>query len=147
MTGEIGMAEKKRVLVLCTGNSCRSQMAEGLINHFLGDRWEAYSAGTMPSRVNPYAMRSMEEIDIDITDHQAKSADVYRDRQFDWVITLCAEAEQNCPVFPGAANRAYIDFEDPANVIGSDAEIMAQFRRVREDMRQRLLDFLRAHSA
>lgn len=141
------MAEKKRVLVLCTGNSCRSQMAEGLINHFLGDRWEAYSAGTMPSRVNPYAMRSMEEIDIDITKHQAKSADVYRDQPFDWVITLCAEAEQNCPVFPAAANHIYIDFEDPANVIGSDAEIMAQFRRVRKDLRQRLLDFLGAHSA
>ena len=100
---------KKRVLILCTGNSCRSQMAEGLINHFLGDKWEAYSAGTHPSRLNPYAIRAMNDIGIDISNQQSEGVEKYLHQPLDLVITVCSDADQNCPVFPGNVARTHID--------------------------------------
>lgn len=136
------MADKKRVLILCTGNSCRSQMAEGLINHFLGHSWEAFSAGTHPTKVNPYAVRCMQEIGIDISRNRSKGVEEFLNQRFDWVITVCSDAEQNCPFFPGAVNRAHIGFDDPAKATGTEAEIMQEFRRVREEIRERLLSFL-----
>ncbi len=133
---------KKRVLILCTGNSCRSQMAEGLINHFLGDKWEAYSAGTHPSRLNPYAIRAMNDIGIDISNQQSEGVEKYLHQPLDLVITVCSDADQNCPVFPGNVARTHIGFDDPANVVGTDAEIMREFHRVRDEIQDRLLGYL-----
>ncbi|RMG68211.1 MAG: arsenate reductase ArsC [Calditrichaeota bacterium] len=136
------MDRKLRVLILCTGNSARSQMAEGLIRHVLGDRVEVYSAGTHPSRVNPFAIRAMAEIGIDISGHRSKRVEEFLDKDLDLVITVCSDAEENCPVFPGRVKRAHIGFEDPARATGSDEEILAVFRRVRDQIRERLLPFV-----
>ena len=136
-------APKLNVLFLCTGNSCRSQMAEGLINHFLGDKWEAFSAGTHPSRLNPYAIRAMSEIDIDISGQQSEGVEKYLDRPLDLVITVCSDADQNCPIFPDNVKRIHIGFDDPANVVGSDEEIMSHFRSVRNEIQDRLLRYLK----
>jgi arsenate reductase len=137
---------KKHVLILCTGNSCRSQMAEGLINHFLGEQWEAVSAGTHPSRLNPYAIRAMGEIGIDISHQQSKGVEKFLDYPLDLVVTVCSDADQNCPIFPGNVKRAHIGFDDPANVVGTDEEIMRQFRRVRNEIQDRLLTYLKMGS-
>lgn len=134
---------KKKVLILCTGNSCRSQMAEGLINSMPGEQWEAYSAGTHPSRLNPYAIRAMSEIDIDITGQESESVEKYLNEPLDLVVTVCSDADQNCPIFPGPVQRVHIGFDDPANVVGTDAEIMSEFRRVRNEIQDRLLGYLK----
>ncbi len=136
------MDRKLRVLILCTGNSARSQMAEGLIRHVLGDRVEVYSAGTHPGQVNPYAIRAMEEIGIDISGHRSKSVETFLNRDLDLVITVCSSAEKNCPVFPGRVKRAHIGFDDPAEATGSEEEILQVFRRVRDEIQQRLLPFV-----
>ena len=130
------------MLILCTGNSARSQMAEGLIRHVLGDRVEVYSAGTHPGQVNPYAIRAMEEIGIDISGHRSKSVETFLNRDLDLVITVCSSAEKNCPVFPGRVKRAHIGFDDPAEATGSEEEILQVFRRVRDEIQQRLLPFV-----
>lgn len=136
---------KLRVLILCTGNSCRSQMAEGLINHHLDDRWEAFSAGSMPSgRVHPLAIAAMTEIGIDIRTHRSQSVEVYRNLSPDLVVTVCDNAAQNCPVWLGEGQVAHIPFIDPAEATGSEAERMAVFRAVRDEIAETLLPFLRA---
>jgi arsenate reductase (thioredoxin) len=135
--------EKRRVMVLCTGNSARSQMAEGLINHFLGDRWAAYSAGTKPSgHVHPLAVVAMAELGIDISDHRSKSTDEFRGQDFDVVITVCDNAARNCPTWLGKGKQIHIGFPDPAAAEGSDAEKLARFRETRDGIRQDVLDFL-----
>lgn len=134
---------KNRVLVLCTGNSCRSHMAEGLINHFLGDEWQAYSAGTQPAGyVHPLAIKVMDEIGIDISDHVSKSAEQFRDMELDWVITVCDDAAENCPVWLGLGNKAHFGYPDPAEAEGSDGEKLIVFRQVRDDLRLQLSEFL-----
>ena len=135
---------KLRVLILCTGNSCRSQMAEGLINHHLSAEWEAFSAGSVPSgRVHPLAIAAMAEIGIDISRHHSESVEVYRNLSPDLVITVCDNAARACPVWLGDGEKAHIPFADPAEAVGSEAERMAVFRSVREQIAQAILPFLR----
>ena len=136
--------QKRRVLILCTGNSCRSQMAEGLVNHFLGEQWQAYSAGTSPSgSVHPLAVRSMAELDIDISDAITESVEDFRELSPHLVITVCDNAARNCPVWIGEGNVRHMQFDDPTHVIGSDAKRLAACRDVRDRMRDELLSYLR----
>lgn len=132
----------RTVLFLCTGNSCRSQMAEGIVNHDLAGAWRAVSAGTRPSVVNPRSIRAMEEIGIDISAHTSKHVDAFRGATIDLVVTVCGNAEHDCPVWIGDAQRVHIGFDDPADATGSDDEIMAVFRRVRDEIRARIVPHL-----
>ena len=137
------MSRKRRVLFLCTGNSARSQMAEGLVNHFRGDRWEAHSAGTKPAGyVHPLAVRAMAELGVEIGTQRSKSVDEFRDAQFDLVITVCDDADRNCPVWLGRGRRVHIGFPDPAAATGSEAQRLAVFREVRDGLRRRILSYL-----
>uniref|UniRef100_A0A7V4G722 Arsenate reductase ArsC n=1 Tax=Desulfobacca acetoxidans TaxID=60893 RepID=A0A7V4G722_9BACT len=136
-----------KVLFLCTENACRSQMAEGLVNHFLGDQVRAYSAGVRPKVVNPRAVQVMGELDIDISGHRSKHVDELRGEEFDLVITVCDRAAGECPIFPGTTEVVHVGFPDPAQAVGSDEEILAEFRRVRDDMREQLLPLIRARAA
>jgi arsenate reductase len=134
---------KKRVLFLCTGNSCRSQMAEALVNHYLGDEWKAFSAGTDPAGyVHPLAVQAMAELDIDITLHRSKSTDGFQGKEMDTVVTVCDDASENCPVWLGKGRQVHIGFEDPAPATGSYDERLAVFRRVRDQIRQEIFGFL-----
>jgi arsenate reductase (thioredoxin) len=132
---------KKTVLILCTGNSARSQMAEGLLRHDAGDRFEVASAGTHPSRVRPEAVAVMKEIGIDISSHRSKSVDEFASRDFDYVFTVCDNAKETCPIYPGHANRLHHSFEDPAAVQGSEEDKLAAFRKVRDEIRQYLREW------
>lgn len=135
---------KNKVLLLCTGNSCRSQMAEGLVNYFLGDRWEAFSAGTEPSGyVHPLAIKAMAELDIDISDQRSKSVDEFRGVTFDVVITVCDDAAENCPVWLGSGNVHHIGFADPADATGSEEERMEVFWKVRDGLRREVFGYLK----
>lgn len=134
---------KQKVLFLCTGNSCRSQMAEGLVNHFMGEEWEAYSAGTRPSGyVHPLAVKAMSELEIDIADGQSQHTDEFRGTTFDVVITVCDNAAEDCPVWLGEGKVVHISFPDPADATGTEEEKMVVFRTVRDDIRARVLGFL-----
>lgn len=136
------MSEIQRVLILCTGNSARSQMAEGLLRHDGGEAYEVHSAGTQPGRVNPLAIQAMDEVGIDIRSHWSKSVEGFLDQDFDWVITVCDNAKESCPVFPGSARFIHWSFEDPAAASGSEAERLAVFRRVRDEIRTHLRGFI-----
>jgi arsenate reductase len=137
--------EKSKVLFLCTGNSCRSQMAEGLVNHFLGDTWQAFSAGTKPSGyVHPMAVQVMAELGIDISKYRSKSTDEYRDVTFERVITVCDHAAQNCPAWLGEGIVKHMGFPDPADAEGSDEERLAVFRQVRDGLREKVLQYLQS---
>jgi len=134
---------KQRALFLCTGNSARSQMAEGLTNYFVGDRWEAFSAGTEPAGyVHPLAVQAMDEMGIDISLQRSKSVDEFRDGEFDVVITLCDGAAKNCPLWLGAGRVTHLGFPDPAAAAGSADEQMEVFRRVRNRLSQEVLHYL-----
>lgn len=132
---------KKRVLILCTGNSARSQMAEGILRHIAGDRYEVESAGTIASFVRPQAMAVMKEIGIDISSHRSKCLDEFLDQQFDYIITVCDNANQTCPTFPGNGTRIHWSFEDPAEAQGTEEQVLAAFRHVRDEIFQRLRSF------
>lgn len=125
----------QRVLILCTGNSARSQMAEGLLRSVAGGRFEVHSAGTRPGAVRPEAITVMGEIGIDISRHRSKHVDEFADQAFDYVLTVCDNAKESCPVYPGFTNRLHRSFDDPAAVTGSEAERLAAFRRVRDEIR------------
>jgi arsenate reductase (thioredoxin) len=128
---------RKSVLFLCTGNSCRSQMAEGLVNHFLASGWQAYSAGTRPSGyVHPLAIEAMAELGIDISAGQSKSTETFRQAKFDVVVTVCDNAAEDCPLWLGPGRVVHISFPDPAGATGSHEEKMAIFRQVRDDIHQ-----------
>ena len=136
------MTSKTRILILCTGNSARSQMAEGLLRHDAGDRFEVYSAGVKPSRVRPEAIQAMAEIGIDISGHWSKSVDEFLGQQFDVVITVCDNASETCPVFPGNTTRIHHSFTDPpAPGAADEATTLAVFRRVRDEIRTWLREF------
>ncbi|HVW09447.1 MAG TPA: arsenate reductase ArsC [Bryobacteraceae bacterium] len=136
------MSDKKRVLILCTGNSARSQMAEGLLRHDAGDHFDVESAGTKASSVRPEAIAAMKELGIDISGHRSKNVDEFAGQHFDYVITVCDNARETCPVFFGAATRFHQSFEDPpAPGVGSEAERLAIFRRVRDELRAYLKEF------
>lgn len=136
------MEQPTRVLILCTGNSARSQMAEGLLRHDGGDRFEVFSAGTKPSRVRPEAIEVMRELGINISGHRSKSVDEFSGQEFDYVITVCDNANESCPVFPGRTRRVHWSFEDPAEVMGGEATRVAVFRRVRDEIREKLAGFI-----
>lgn len=136
------MSERKRVLFLCTGNSARSQMAEGLLRHVADDRYEVFSAGVEPSRVRPQAIEAMREIGVDITDHRSKSVDEFAGQVFDYVITVCDNARERCPVFPGKTKQIHWSFDDPAAAEGNQEEVLAVFRRVRDEIESRLREFV-----
>lgn len=135
------MNDRKSVLILCTGNSARSQMAEGLLRRMGGGRFEVESAGTHPGQVRPEALEVMREVGIDISGHRSKSVDEFEGREFDCVITVCDNARENCPVFPASTERVHWGFDDPASAPGDLAERLAVFRRVRDEIRARLLDW------
>lgn len=137
------MNERKRVLILCTGNSARSQMAEGILRHLGGDRFDVWSAGTEPTGLNPLAVRAMQELGLDIGAHRSKSVDEFRGQEFDYVITVCDNAKENCPVFPGLSERIHWSFEDPAAAVGETDARLSVFRRVRDEIRERLNDFVK----
>ena len=134
--------ERARVLLLCIHNSARSQMAEGLLKHLAGDRFEAMSAGTEATHVRPLAIRAMEEIGIDISRQESKTLDRYLQEPFDHVITVCDDANEACPFFPGAANRLHWSFEDPSKAEGTEEERVEVFRSVRDRIRERIEDDL-----
>jgi arsenate reductase (thioredoxin) len=125
----------KKVLILCTGNSCRSQIAEGYLRHFGGDKIEVYSAGIEAHGLNPMAVRVMEEDGIDISSQTSDRVDTYRHISFDYVITVCDHASEHCPVFPGAAIRLHQSFPDPAKIQGSEAEVMKAFNDVAQQIK------------
>ena len=127
------------VLFLCTENACRSQMAEGLVNHDLAGQVEAYSAGIRPSRVNPMAIQVMAELGIDISQHRSKSVDDLAGQQFDLVITVCDQAQEQCPLFTGETEVIHVGFPDPARSSGSERI----FRKVRDALREQLVPLLR----
>jgi len=122
-------------------------MAEGLVNHFLGDRYAAFSAGTEVTRVNPLAIRALAELGIDISEHRSKILDEFVGEPFDYVITLCGDANEKCPLFFGGVERMHIGFSDPSRATGTDEEIMAEFRRVRDEIKKTLLEFFAGKQA
>jgi arsenate reductase (thioredoxin) len=134
---------KTRVLILCTGNSARSQMAEGILRYEGGDQFEVYSAGVKPSFVRPEAIQAMQEIGIDISGHRSKSVDEFIGREIDYVVTVCDNAKETCPVFPGKATRIHQNFEDPpAPGVGDDEYRLSIFRRVRDELRDWIRSFI-----
>jgi arsenate reductase (thioredoxin) len=139
------MNTMKRVLILCTGNSARSQMAEGFLRHEGGAGYEVHSAGTVPGHVRPEAIEVMREAGIDISGQWSKSLDEYLGQKFDWVITVCDKASEQCPVFPGAERIAW-SFEDPAAVEGDTEKRLEAFRRIRDEILGRLRLFLLANT-
>jgi arsenate reductase len=138
----VEVPQRSRVLFLCTHNSARSQMAEGLLRQLAGDRFEVMSAGTEATHIRPLAIRAMDEIGIDISGQESKTLDRYLDEPFDYVITVCDDANEACPFFPGAANRLHWSFEDPSRVEGLEEERLAVFRSVRDQIRERIEDDL-----
>ncbi|MCL4559814.1 MAG: arsenate reductase ArsC [Chloroflexi bacterium] len=136
---------KRQVLILCTGNSCRSQIAEAIVNHFLSDQWQTFSAGTQPAGyVHPLALRALEEMGINHMG-ESKSVDRFWGRSFDLVITVCDDAAENCPLWLGKGMRVHIGFPDPAQAKGSEEEKMAAFRQVRDEIRTHILDYLQSN--
>ncbi len=133
---------KPKVLFLCTQNSCRSQMAEGFLRHFAGDQFEAASAGAEATRVNPVAIRVMKEAGIDISAHRSKDASEFLGQRFTYVIRVCDRARETCPIFPGAIQYLDWGLDDPARVEGTEAERLAAFRRVRDEIAERVREFL-----
>ena len=139
---------KRKVLFLCTGNSCRSQMAEGWINQLLGDAWVARSAGTRPAaQVHPLAIRAMEEAGVDISAGVPETVDRYLDEPWNLVVTVCGSAQESCPVFPRPAPQHHVPFFDPAEAEGSEDERMEVFRRVRDEIRDTLVPFVAGFTA
>jgi len=130
-----------RVLILCTGNSARSQMAEGLLRHDGGASFEVASAGTKPSSVRPEAIAAMREIGVDISGYRSKSVDEFTGQAFDYVITVCDNARESCPVFPAATKRIHWSLDDPAAAQGTEEQRLAEFRRVRDQLRTLLRRF------
>ncbi len=136
-----------RVLILCTGNSARSQMAEGLLRHNAGNAFEVFSAGTKPTEVRPEAIAVMREAGIDISGHRSKSVDEFAGQDFDYVITVCDNAKQSCPIYPAKTKRIHWSIEDPAALQGSEEERLAAFRRIRDELRLRLQRFAETEAA
>lgn len=132
----------KKILILCTGNSCRSQMAEGFLKSF-DKNLEVYSAGTKPAeRVNPFAIKAMKEIGIDISNGIAEDVDKYLSQSFDYVITVCDNAKETCPVFMGdVKHRLHIGFDDPADAVGTEEEVLPVYRRVRDEIKRDFYEF------
>ena len=131
----------QKILFLCTHNSCRSQMAEGLVNHYLGGRYQAFSAGTEATRVNPLAIRVLAELSIDTTPLRSKTMDEFAGQNFDHVVTLCGDANEKCPLFFGGVSHIHRGFEDPSRLSGSEADVLPEFRRVRDEIKNWIIDY------
>ena len=129
------MRDREKVLFICTHNSARSHMAEGLLNGLHGERYEARSAGTDPTEVNPLALTVMAEVGIDISDHYSNGVEEFVDQEWDYVVTVCDRANETCPFFPGGKKKIHKGFEDPASKMGSEEETLAAFRRVRDEIK------------
>ncbi len=129
---------KQRVLFLCTGNSCRSQMAEGLLKHLSKDQFNVFNAGLEPSVVNPNAVKVMKEIGIDISYFVSKDVSQFIEQPFDFVITVCDNANEHCPYFPGEVKRIHWSFQDPATVTGTEEKVLAVFRKVRNQIKEKI---------
>jgi arsenate reductase len=138
---------KSKVLFLCTGNSCRSQMAEGFLRKMAGDKFEAHSAGTKPSVVNPMAIQVMREAGIDISGQRSKNVADYVGTHFQYLITVCDNAKEQCPIFPGPSIREHWPFDDPADATGTREEKLAVFRRVRDEIAEKVKGFVRKQVA
>lgn len=136
----------KRILFLCTGNSCRSQMAEGFLRYMGGDRFEVFSAGVKPTIVNPLAIKVMAEAGINISSYRSKSVMEFIGQQFDYVITVCDNAKQSCPAFPGKYEKIHWVLEDPAEIVGSEEERLVVFRKIREQIQKNVSEFLTVKS-
>lgn len=132
----------KKILVLCTGNSCRSQIAEGYLQHFAADKANIYSAGIETHGVNPRAIETMKEDGIDISHHTSNNIDEYRDIEFDYVITVCDNARERCPYFPSKAVKLHQNFPDPAKATGTEEEIRQEFRNARNEIKAYTQDFV-----
>ena len=142
------MSEKKKVLILCTGNSARSQMAEGLLKDITQDKYEIHSAGTKPSVVRPEAIKVLQEAGIDISQNRSKSVDEFAGKEIDYVLTVCDNAKENCPYFPAQTKLVHFSFDDPAEAEGNEENRLIVFRRVRDQIREYLdNDFVRLLSA
>jgi arsenate reductase len=137
---------KPKVLFLCTHNSCRSQMAEGFLRHIAGDRFEAASAGAQAARVNPDAIRVMKEARIDISAHRSKDVSEFQGQSFTYVVRVCDRAKETCPIFPGAVRFLDWPLDDPAAAEGTEAERLAVFRRVRDEIEERVREFIAKES-
>ena len=138
---------KKRVLFLCTGNSCRSHIAEGLLRSLGGERFEVFSAGAKPAGyVHPLAIEAMQEIGVDISGHTSKPVDQFSSEQFDFVVTVCDSAREACPHFPNATHQLHWSFDDPALAAGTDEQKLRVFRSVRDEIRHRIRRFLEAQA-
>jgi arsenate reductase len=133
---------KQKVLFVCTGNSCRSQMAEGMLRHYGKDKFEVFSAGLDPSHVHPLAIKAMTEARIDISNQYSKTVNDFLGTDFSYVITVCDSAKERCPVFPGKYNAIHWSIEDPASAVGSESERMKDFRRVRQNIMKRINHFI-----
>jgi arsenate reductase len=133
---------KQKVLILCTGNSARSQMAEGLLRHMAADRFEVASAGTKPSIVRPEAIAVMAELGVDLSGHRSKSVNEFAGQPFDYVITVCDHAKESCPIFPAGTQRFHWSFEDPASVQGPEEERIAAFRKIRDQIHAKFAEEL-----
>jgi arsenate reductase len=140
------MRKSKKILFLCTGNSARSQIAEGLMKSMGGEQWKVKSAGILPSYVHPLAIRVMDEVGIDISKQTSKSQDQFLKEAFDYIITLCDHAAMACPNFPGQGNRLHWSIEDPVMAIGTMDERVAVFRRARDEIRMKIEELLRSTS-
>ena len=132
---------RKKVLFLCTGNSCRSQMAEGLLRNFYVDKYEVFSAGVNPTDVNKNAVEAMNEMGIDISHQTSKHVDIFINQTFDIIITVCDNAKESCPLFPGKAEKLHWSFFDPAEVNGSHDEIICAFRKVRDEIKEKIQNY------
>ncbi|MDF3078734.1 MAG: protein tyrosine phosphatase [Sphingobacteriaceae bacterium] len=135
----------KQILVLCTGNSCRSQIAEGYLRHFAGSKAEVYSAGVETHGVNPKAIEIMQEDGIDISGHTSNNVNEYADKHFDYVITVCDNAKERCPNFPSTARKFHYNFPDPAKATGTEDQVKQQFRDVRNMIKQYSREFVAAN--
>ncbi|MFC1570283.1 arsenate reductase ArsC [Candidatus Omnitrophota bacterium] len=133
---------KKKVLFLCTGNSCRSQMAEGFLKDLGGGEFESFSAGIAPTAVNPLAIKVMEETGIDISGQDSQSADEFSEEEFDYVVTVCDNAQKTCPVYPGEYRKVHWDLEDPADAAGTEEEKLEVFRKTRDLIKENVLKFI-----
>jgi arsenate reductase len=138
---------KRRVLFLCTGNSCRSQMAEGSLRSMADQNFEVFSAGSDPTgHVHPLAIEAMREIGVDISGHVSKSVNEFKDQPFDFVVTVCDAAREECPAFPGAKKELHWNFDDPAHATGNDEQTLRVFRRVRDEIRHRIRRFVEGNT-
>lgn len=132
---------KKKVLFICTHNSARSQIAEGLLNYFGSDRYEAFSAGSVATKVNPFSIEVLKEIGIDISKHYSKNMNVFEGEYFDYVVTVCDNAKESCPFFSSANKYIHKSFEDPSSINGSNEEKLNGFRKARDDIKEWIIEF------